>query len=101
MAAPQVEHRPLDERWLREHESDGFAGIQRLLVLLGQLAKGRPGTIQQYLPADLLAPAFETVAIDAVLLVVVKNMCDPVLRKPRTGFLHRLAIRNAVDRYGH
>src|SRR5262245_8689849 len=70
-AAADLEHRPLDERGLREHQGDRLRLGEARLVVLGQPAEGRAGAVHQRLPADLARPRFEPVALDALRLVIM------------------------------
>src|SRR5205085_2188395 len=56
-AAGKLEHRPLDQRRLRQHQRDGLLLGEALLVLVRQLAERGAGLVQQGLPADLFGPA--------------------------------------------
>src|SRR5262249_27163716 len=88
VAAAEIEHRTFDHRWLPQHQCDRFLGIDAILVLVRQLAKGGAGAIEQRLPTGLLRPLFEPRALDAGALVIVKVVIDAVLVEPGARRLH-------------
>src|SRR5690606_22288438 len=96
-----LQHGPLDHRRLREHERDGLALVERALLVVRQLAKGRAGPVEELFPARSTAPPLEPLRVDAVLLIVVKRVLDRVLVEPRTRLLYRVAIPDPVDRHAH
>src|SRR5262245_36006792 len=100
-AAAEVEHRPLDHRRLRQHQRNRLLLVDRLFVLVGQLAEGRAGAVEQRVPADLLAPPLQPLAVDAIGLVVVEGVGDALLVEPGARFLHRAAVLDALDRDAH
>src|SRR5947209_3890631 len=71
LATPKLQHRPLDDRGLRQHQRDRLLLGQAFLLLVGQLAESRAGFVEQALPADLLCPAFQLAALNAANLVIV------------------------------
>src|SRR3546814_1157811 len=52
----RLDHRAPDHRRLPHHQPDGLVFVQRRLVGIGKLAKGRAGAVQQLLPAELATP---------------------------------------------
>src|ERR1041385_8433140 len=84
-AAAEIEHRPLDHRRLLEHQRDGLLLVDARLGPVGQLLERGAGAIQQRLPAGLLRPALDAVAVDAAHLVVMEAVVDAALEIGRAS----------------
>src|SRR6478735_4565258 len=101
LALAEVEHRALDHRGLGEHQRDGLAGIEPLLLIVGQRAEGRAGAVQHGLPAMFLDPALERDLVDPVSLVIVEAVGRAMAVEPAARLLHRVAVLDAVDGDSH
>src|SRR2546421_5131363 len=100
LSAAEFQHRPLDDRRLRQHQRDRLFLGQAFLVFLGQLAERGAGLVEQALPADFLGPAFEFAALDTGGLVVIEGVRNAALVEPRARLLHRVAVLDAVGGEG-
>ena len=58
-------------------------------------------TIADHFGAGLLAPAFQSLALDAGGLVIMEFVGNALLVQPRARLLHGVAILDAVDGDGH
>src|SRR3546814_8671598 len=75
----RLDHRAPDHRRLPHHQPDGLVFVQRRLVGIGKLAKGRAGAVQQLLPAELATPPPQPRLVDTRGLVVVEIIGDAAL----------------------
>jgi len=60
----KIQHRALDHRGLSEHQLNGLFLIEVGFLRLVQFAKGRAGAVEYRLPAMLVAPTGQVVAIE-------------------------------------
>src|SRR3546814_2553437 len=88
-------------RSLPHHQPDGLVFVQRRLVGIGKLAKGRAGAVQQLLPAELATPPPQPRLVDTRGLVVVEIIGDAALVEPGASLLDRVAILDAEHRHRH
>lgn len=97
----KLQHRALDHRRLGEHQFDGTGLVDVGLLFVGKLAEGGTGLVQHDLPAVLVAPAGQVLAVDASGLVVMEGVLHLVLVEPGAGLLHRVAGFDAVEIISH
>src|SRR5690606_4235108 len=88
----ELEHRPLDQRWLGEHVAKSRSLVERTFVRVRQLAKGPAGSVDHALPAEPAAPACELVGLDAGRLVVMEAVVDAARIEPCASLPHRVAV---------
>src|SRR3546814_5070766 len=81
-----------------QHQRLGRRRIDPLLLLVGQLAEGRPRLVEQLFPAEPVDPALQPRGVEPVLADVVKAIGDALLVEPAPSLLHRVAVRNAIER---
>src|SRR6202012_1200167 len=95
--AAEIEHRPLDHRWLPQHQRESFTLVETFLVAVRQFAERGTCTIEQGLPAEFVAPLFQPVLGDALGLVIMKIIGHSVAIEPDAGLLHGVAVLDAIN----
>src|SRR6185437_8822265 len=92
-----LQHWALDHRRLRQHERDGFLLGETFPVFLRKFSKSGAGPIEKHFPTHFAQPALQLRAIDALRLVVMKDVCDAMAVQPGSRLFHRVAILDAVE----
>src|SRR5262249_16218387 len=95
--AADFQHRPLDHRWLRQHQRQRLFLVEAFLVGVGQLLERRAGAIEQRLPARLATPLLQLLLRLTRCLVVQKIVSVAMRINPGGGVLHGVAVLDAVD----
>lgn len=97
-SAADIEHWPLDHRWLRQHQRESFFFGEILTIFVRQFAERRAGAIEQDFPSRFFRLAFEHGFVDAFDLVIVKRIFDAVRIEPGARLFHCVARLDAVNR---
>ncbi|MCY1249049.1 hypothetical protein D9M72_625500 [compost metagenome] len=80
-----------------QHQFDGLGLVEIGLLFIGELAKRGARAVQDNLPAVLVTPLRQVLAVDAQGLVIMKAVIHGMIIEPGPRFLHGIARFDSIQ----